>query len=47
MYPKNIESGRKINPVIPVIKMKNIAVGMNNNINIFAGIETKDKTPVR
>ena len=47
MKPKGIEMRGEIKPEIPVIKISNIAVGINNNIKIFAGIETSDKIPVR
>lgn len=47
MKPKGIESSGKIKPEIPVIKIRSIAVGINNKIKIFAGIDTSDKIPVR
>ena len=45
--PNGTARSGEIKPKIPVTKIKNITVGINKRIKIFAGIETRDKTPVR
>ena len=47
MYPIGIAKIGEIKPEIPVAKIKNIEVGINISIKIFANMETRDNTPVR